>query len=267
MKEQHVKILVRVLAVLAAVLIIRYSYLWIRRQFSGLESHALDSSDNLAGATVTSAYAAGNAFPLKQGSAGSNVVKLQQFLNAYGGASLTVDGKFGPKTKAALAAYNGKTSVTQTDLASWINSKIKNIPASGSAGTTGAGNSGDWSGSSGGGGGGFGTTGPDYFSDENTGGNYDTDSAQYPSNITDYASELKTDLDSTYVFSTRDKSGVYAQALMLSPADLKRVATIFKETYGENLYQRINTARFSVNSNADILIKNKLIACGAGPSY
>jgi peptidoglycan hydrolase-like protein with peptidoglycan-binding domain len=41
-------------------------------------------------------------FPLKKGSGGSNVEKLQSFLNGSGGYGLVIDGKFGNKTENAV---------------------------------------------------------------------------------------------------------------------------------------------------------------------
>lgn len=51
-----------------------------------------------------------NVYPLKSGSKGAMVVELQQILNGSG-AGLTVDGKFGPKTQAALQKAYGKTQI------------------------------------------------------------------------------------------------------------------------------------------------------------
>lgn len=41
-------------------------------------------------------------FPLRRGSCGNEVMKLQAFLNSQGGYGLVVDGKFGQKTENAV---------------------------------------------------------------------------------------------------------------------------------------------------------------------
>ena len=42
---------------------------------------------------------------LREGDEGTQVKRLQQFLNWYGGYNLAVDGSYGPKTKAAVKKY------------------------------------------------------------------------------------------------------------------------------------------------------------------
>ncbi len=58
-------------------------------------------------------YASG--YPLKYGSSGANVKTLQQTLNDLGNYGLVVDGKFGPKTQAALVAQTGSNTVESPD--------------------------------------------------------------------------------------------------------------------------------------------------------
>ena len=49
---------------------------------------------------------------IRKGSKGSNVQNLQKFLNWYGGYGLTVDGKAGSKTVAALKKFQSAESIT-----------------------------------------------------------------------------------------------------------------------------------------------------------
>lgn len=61
-----------------------------------------------------------DSFPLKKDSGGSRVRKLQEYLNTTYGSGLVVDGKFGPKTEAALKS---NTSLTQVD-ETWYNNNV-----------------------------------------------------------------------------------------------------------------------------------------------
>ena len=53
-----------------------------------------------------------SSFPLQFGTCGNKVKKLQSYLNSKGG-SLTVDGKFGPKTEAAVQKTLGAKTVSE----------------------------------------------------------------------------------------------------------------------------------------------------------
>lgn len=58
-------------------------------------------------------------FPLKKGSKGSNVIRLQTALTKLNASALPrygVDGDFGSETEAALKAQTGKTTCTETEL-------------------------------------------------------------------------------------------------------------------------------------------------------
>ena len=55
-------------------------------------------------------------FPLKRGSAGANVIRLQNALKKCNSSHLPrygVDGKFGSETETALKAETGKTTITE----------------------------------------------------------------------------------------------------------------------------------------------------------
>ncbi|MCQ2959547.1 MAG: hypothetical protein MJ198_05090 [Bacteroidales bacterium] len=56
-------------------------------------------------------------FPLKQGSQGEEVRKLQAALNKKNTSGITIseDGIFGPKTESLLVAVTGKTSLTKRE--------------------------------------------------------------------------------------------------------------------------------------------------------
>ena len=68
------------------------------------ESKDVADADNSVGGKYTD-----DRFPLKRNSGGANVRALQTYLNPLlvpnGSKELTVDGKFGPKTEAAVIAY------------------------------------------------------------------------------------------------------------------------------------------------------------------
>lgn len=53
-----------------------------------------------------------SSFPLKFGTCGTNVKKLQNYLNSKG-SGLDTDGKFGPKTEAAVQKVFGTKTVSQ----------------------------------------------------------------------------------------------------------------------------------------------------------
>ena len=55
-----------------------------------------------------------DSFPLKRDSGGSRVRVLQTWLNDTYGTSLVVDGKFGPKTEAALESNTGLKEVSES---------------------------------------------------------------------------------------------------------------------------------------------------------
>lgn len=53
-------------------------------------------------------------FPLKQGSRGNQVKKLQEYINAQNqGVTLTVDGIYGPKTQQAVYMIFGQNEVSK----------------------------------------------------------------------------------------------------------------------------------------------------------
>ena len=58
-----------------------------------------------------------NRYYLKQGDTGTQVKRLQEFLNWFGGYDLDVDGEYGPKTAKAVAEFRKKTKLTKTKLA------------------------------------------------------------------------------------------------------------------------------------------------------
>ena len=53
---------------------------------------------------------------LKQGDTGTQVERLQAFLNWYGNYNLAVDGDYGPDTAKAVADFREKTKLTKTKL-------------------------------------------------------------------------------------------------------------------------------------------------------
>ena len=76
-------------------------------------SSAAAASASASGASLFS----GNYSTLKVGSTGSRVKTLQQALIAQNLLSGSADGKFGPKTKAAVVAFQKKAGLTQDGLA------------------------------------------------------------------------------------------------------------------------------------------------------
>lgn len=77
------------------------------------------------GAPITGASTGGSTslvsgiFPLKQGVTSDDVKKLQQHLNSKG-ASLDVDGIFGPKTEAALQLHYNMKEMTQDQFKQYV---------------------------------------------------------------------------------------------------------------------------------------------------
>jgi hypothetical protein len=62
-----------------------------------------------------------DAFPLKWGSEGANVGRLQRALNVKLGYNLSVDNKFGCLTESALRQASRKNEISQTELESLEN--------------------------------------------------------------------------------------------------------------------------------------------------
>ncbi len=58
-------------------------------------------------------------FPLKLGSKGSEVKALQSYLNNKYGASLVVDGSWGPATGAAVMQFLNRDNVSQAVYDKW----------------------------------------------------------------------------------------------------------------------------------------------------
>jgi len=57
--------------------------------------------------------------PIEFGSCGNNVKLIQKYFNANG-ASLTVDGKFGPKTENASIQFLGTPKITQSTINKYL---------------------------------------------------------------------------------------------------------------------------------------------------
>jgi hypothetical protein len=71
---------------------------------------------------ATNSASAPAGFPLSEGSRGLYVTQLQNALNKYFDATLKVDGIFGPKTAAAIAAAKfDPTNVSYTDYLDILN--------------------------------------------------------------------------------------------------------------------------------------------------
>lgn len=244
---KHLRIAGYLLAALFFALVITYFYKYVKKKFAELETKGITPLQAVKNATVNAnaICTKGNAFPLSQGSCGSNVVSLQVALNKYAKSGISNDGKFGPKTKSALAAAMGKTSITLSELQTFIKNNTANTTkpkkdyfGDGSQN----GSSGSWDG----------TTQPSY------------NAASYPTDLRAFAIDVQTDLDKTYMLGSRKNTGVWAQLLLLNPADLKTVATYIRTLYGTTLYSRVSMARWDVTDDVNVLIKNKLIAAGVG---
>lgn len=68
-------------------------------------------------------------FPLKVGSKGQRVKELQAALNYYKGASLKIDGNFGPKTLEALKSAYNVSSVSWANYQVFVKPWLKQINA------------------------------------------------------------------------------------------------------------------------------------------
>ena len=87
---------------------------------------------------------------LKYGSSGSDVEKLQTYLNQVGNYGLSVDGKYGPKTQAAVKAYQKSNNLTVDGIAgnqTW--GSLSDAVAKLSAGSGNTGDAGDTGGTTG----------------------------------------------------------------------------------------------------------------------
>ena len=85
-------------------------------------SPADDILDELDKPSPSSSKYKSDSFPLKRNSGGSRVKATQRYLNKAKGESLTVDGKFGPKTEGAVKKHiDSGGQVTET----FYNSNIK----------------------------------------------------------------------------------------------------------------------------------------------
>lgn len=70
------------------------------------------TSSSSSGVRSFSCMHSDSSFPLKFGTCGTNVKKLQNYLNSKG-SELDTDGKFGPKTEAAVQKVFGTKTVSQ----------------------------------------------------------------------------------------------------------------------------------------------------------
>ena len=85
---------------------------------------------------------------LKYGSSGSDVKKLQTYLNQVGNYGLDVDGQYGPKTQEAVKKYQSSNNLTVDGIAgnqTW--GSLSDAVSKLSAGTSNKGNTGDTTGS------------------------------------------------------------------------------------------------------------------------
>lgn len=87
-------------------------YFLLRKKKNGSEP-TNGGGGPFSGLIPTSKYT-DDSFPLKNGSGGEKVKKLQKWLNDNHNAGLVVDGKFGPKTEEALKTHTNNTEATQT---------------------------------------------------------------------------------------------------------------------------------------------------------
>ena len=70
------------------------------------------TSSSSSGVRSFSCMYSDSSFPLKFGTCGTNVKKLQNYLNSKG-SGIDTDGKFGPKTEAAVQKVFGTKTVSQ----------------------------------------------------------------------------------------------------------------------------------------------------------
>lgn len=112
MKNKKVVILV------VAIGIVALSYFLIKKKKAQKEADSLFNQSQSPSQPVSN-----DEFPLKNGSKGDNVKKLQDYLNLNikpPMAKLKVDGMFGPATEAALSSVTSKKTMTKED----FNNKI-----------------------------------------------------------------------------------------------------------------------------------------------
>lgn len=229
MTPKQQKIVGYAVVALLAVLILMYVIKYVKLKFAELEQQhitPIQAVKNLAVNPVT-ICTKGNEYPLQQGSCGSNVVALQRWLNTRGYV-VKVDGKFGPKTKSFLSAATGRTTVTEADSKTMVLVGVPVVPVPGNALPV------------------------------------HTQAEDYPKDLTAFAIAVQTDLDRHYLFGGRKKEGVWAQMLLLNPADLKAVAAYISRTYGKSLFSQIEGVQWNITDDTDLLLKNKLKAVGLG---
>ena len=70
------------------------------------------TSSSSSGVRSFSCMYSDSSFPLKFGTCGTNVKKLQNYLNSKG-SGIDTDGKFGPKTEAAVQKVFGTKTLSQ----------------------------------------------------------------------------------------------------------------------------------------------------------
>lgn len=69
----------------------------------------------------------GDSFPLKKGSSGEKVKYIQAGMNLMKGENLSIDGKFGNKTEAALQKNFGVNQISESVYFSFVNPNINKI--------------------------------------------------------------------------------------------------------------------------------------------
>lgn len=105
LKDQKTWIIiaVAVIIIIVAVVIVR------RRRNAKAETNGNDGDSNMAPTGTQEASwplrARNSGYETENGSYGWQIRLIQTALNDLNGANLTVDGKFGPKTKAAVSAH------------------------------------------------------------------------------------------------------------------------------------------------------------------
>jgi len=92
----------------------------IGRQIFKKDSNSIPAQPVVGGDIPVPPSGSGSqSFPLKRGSAGANVIRLQNALKKCNSSHLPrygVDGKFGSETETALKSETGKTTITEAEL-------------------------------------------------------------------------------------------------------------------------------------------------------
>lgn len=114
-----------ILITLAAAMAIALIAAWLIVRRKRSETEVTEQSGSAGTSSGSTAWTVKNldddySYPIKRGDSGTVVTFIQSGLNDTWGAGLTVDGKFGPKTEAALLKHFGKKELNEADFAIFV---------------------------------------------------------------------------------------------------------------------------------------------------